>query len=285
MGRRSESAIRIKVLRDSLSQSEFAKIVGVPQPKVSQCEAGDSPSISMFVLLGNYAWRQGRVGDAEWFWKNAGLDFEEMVSVAAAYFEKRNASAETVSVPLMRGVVGQHEKDAEAYVRFSRSVIPHPDVTTFLRVPIQGFVLPLLAPRNVIVIDSFQTDPWELEGSLIAAYAPPGRVDAKLQKEFAKVNTKEEVNYRRSKGMHPFERTGLFVGFLQPSRIGDSLDLSIIGIRAIETNGEVSHHVATWSGYFARRDRSNRGPSLGLRILGRVLSLIKASTSQLGEKS
>jgi hypothetical protein len=262
----------MKKLRSALGQSEFAKEVGIPQSKVSECEAGKPPSVQMFVLLGNYAAKQGLFEDATWFWRRAGLDTEAMLSAASRLLAKKNAPAGIATIPLMANIVGQEKAESAPILNADRSVIPNPEDTYYVRVPTESFVIKALRCGDFVVIDSSETNPWKLEGCLIAAYRSPELKDEQSQIEFVKSNTKEEVDERRTLGIHPFRRFGLFIGFLLPERLGETAHLCVSGL--VSGRVEISEPVAFWSDYYVRRDAADRGPAIGIKVLGRVLSLI-----------
>jgi len=81
MVQRSEASARMKKIRGALNQSAFAEATGIPQSKISECEGGKYPSVQMFVLLANYAEKQGQYDDAMWCWNQAGIDRTAMLSV------------------------------------------------------------------------------------------------------------------------------------------------------------------------------------------------------------
>lgn len=248
--------------------------------KISESESGKSPSILIFNLLGNYAAKQGRYDEAFWFWEQAKLDTDVMLLAANVRLNKRNAPAGIVSVPAMPNIAGQEKPESADVFQLDRSVVPHEAETSYLRVPGGSFVPRMLHPQDIVVIDSFETDPWKLEGSLVAAYRSPELRDEKVQREFEKSSTKEEVSYRRSLGMHPFQRFGMFVGWLQPHRLEDNVHLYLTGIVSPD-GAEVREQVAFWSGYYSRRDPADRGLPLSLKILGRVLSCFPSQTPDL----
>src|SRR6266700_458416 len=282
MGKYSEPALKIKRLRSALSQGEFAQTIGVPRSKVSECERGKPPSVQMFVLLGNEAARQGLYNEAIWFWKRAKLDTEAMLVSASRLLAKRSASTGIVQVPLMPNIAGQEKAETAAILQLDRSVVPHEEETSYLRVPDWSFVPRTLRAQDIIMIDSFETDPWKLEGSLIAAYRSPELRDKKLQREFEKSNTKEEVEERRRLGIHPFQRFGLFVGRLQAKRVENNAHLYLAEMS--RDGVEVQEQVAFWSDYYLRRDTVDR-VHLNVKILGMVLSSFSSNRPERKESA
>jgi len=274
MGKYSEAALKIKRLRSALSQGEFAQAIGVPRSKVSECERGKPPSVQMLVLLGNEAARQGLYNEAIWFWKRAKLDTEAMLMSASRLLAKRSASTGIAQVPLMPNIAGQEKAQIARVLQLDRSVVPHEEETNYLRVTDESFVPRTFHAQDIIVIDSFETDPWKLEGSLIAAYRSSELRDEKLQREFEKSNTKKEVEERRGLGIHPFQRFGLFVGRLQAQRVENNVHLYLTEMS--RDGVEVREQIAFWSDYYLRRDPADRTHP-DLKILGMILSSFPSS--------
>lgn len=278
MSRNSESAVRIKRLRGALSQGEFAKEVGMPQPRVSEYESGKLPSVQMRVLLGTFAAKEGKYADAVWFWKWAGIPTDALLLMASRLATKRAVSSEIVPIPLMPNIAEQEKAETAGVLQLDKSVVPHEEETSYLRIPDRSFVPRMLHVGDLIVIDAFETDPWKLEGSLVAAYRSPELKDEKLQREFEKSNAKEEVNERRSLGIHPYPRLGLFVGWLQTQRVGDGVNLILAGTE--RERAEMQEPVALWPDYYLRRDPADRTPAFSLKIFGRVLSWFPSQTDE-----
>jgi transcriptional regulator with XRE-family HTH domain len=88
----SQAAELIKALRvaKGKTQAQFAAILGVTQPMVSAWEGGsDEPSREMFAKLGNLA----SYPDNLWFWQQAGIDQQAMLSAAEQVLKEGGAPA------------------------------------------------------------------------------------------------------------------------------------------------------------------------------------------------
>jgi len=267
-----------------MRQGDFAEALGVGQPVVSAWEqerGGYEPSPESYAHLGNFASERGFFGEAIWFWQRAGMDPVEMSRALRSKkksVKERSAAVGTVLVEVMPNIVGQEESETAPALGFDESVVPNPDCTRYLRVPTESFVPRMLHVGDLVVIDSSETDPWKLEGSLIAAYRSPELRDERTQREFEKSNTEEEVNERRKLGIHPFQRFGLFVGRLQAQRVENNAHLYLTELS--REGVEVQELVASWTDYYLRRDPADRGGP-DKKILGRVLSLFPSQMNDL----
>jgi transcriptional regulator with XRE-family HTH domain len=86
----SERVKRLRLERH-MSQAEFAKAIQVTQPMVSAWEAGkegETPSLGAYMRLGNLAGYPDNV----WFWQQAGLEENRMLSAAERVLEERGAA-------------------------------------------------------------------------------------------------------------------------------------------------------------------------------------------------
>jgi transcriptional regulator with XRE-family HTH domain len=130
-----ESAKKISELRASRreSQAEFAKVLGVTQPMISAWEGGsDVPSLGAYVRMGNLA----PFPDNVWFWKQAGLDEQAVLSAAEKVIEQRSVplpETEIVRVPWI-GEDGERIEDAGPPFLLPAEIVPHPLSTVCMEI-------------------------------------------------------------------------------------------------------------------------------------------------------
>lgn len=99
MGKSSEAASRIKRLRGSETQAEFARGIGVTQPMVSAWEAGrDTPSAEIWIKLGELA----GYPDCYWFYERAGLDRQKLLAATEKTLKEQIKDADS---PLLEGQI------------------------------------------------------------------------------------------------------------------------------------------------------------------------------------
>lgn len=79
MERNAEVARRVKALRGTQTQAEFASQLGVTQPMISSWEAGrDEPTVENLLAFAELA----GYPDCFWFWERAGLNKQRLLSAA-----------------------------------------------------------------------------------------------------------------------------------------------------------------------------------------------------------
>ena len=118
---------RIKVLREArgMSQVKFADLIGVTPPTISRWEAGEViPPAEGCLRLGNLA----PYPENLWFWQQAGIDPEMMLSTAGQILRERGAEPapdEVVYVPRTSGTV-QEGEEAGRPIPLPAEFVPNP---------------------------------------------------------------------------------------------------------------------------------------------------------------
>jgi transcriptional regulator with XRE-family HTH domain len=123
-----EMATRIKALRGSKKQVEFAESLRVAQATVSSWESGqDTPAPLSCLLLGLLASGSER----DWFFKNVGPDLETMMAAADAILKERSApplEGEIIRVSCVKKTAQGIEDTGALYPVAAKSV-PNPGST------------------------------------------------------------------------------------------------------------------------------------------------------------
>jgi DNA-binding XRE family transcriptional regulator len=171
MGRNSESAIKIRALRDAIGvgQVAFAKTIGVARSLVAACEGGSrTPSTDFLVRLGNLAAENRHYIEAEWFWREAGV---RRMLPAAVHLLKQMES------PISHGAItnvppskfARQERDAGRWLPFPTHLLTTPLAAAYITVA-DDSLRPMFKRDDVLVLDESERDPWTMVGGYIAAY-------------------------------------------------------------------------------------------------------------------
>jgi transcriptional regulator with XRE-family HTH domain len=131
------------------TQLEFAKRLEVTQPMVSAWEGGrDIPSFGAYLRLGNLA----SYPDNIWFWRQAGMDEQAILSAAEKLLRERGAPA--TKGEIVR--VAPHQQTGQARqgadLPLPTQFIPNPGSTTYLRFDAQSAGSGFL-PGDIVVLD------------------------------------------------------------------------------------------------------------------------------------
>jgi DNA-binding XRE family transcriptional regulator len=144
------------------TQAQFAAAVGVTQQSISdwESETGDAvPSAESYVRLGNLA----PYPDCLWFWDQAGMNQDAMLSAATKLLQERGDVPESkmIAVPRFQVATRTTEKNRPHYV--DATLVPNPGsvaywvVDTHVRAPDQ---LPL---NRVVLLDTSANDAADRE--------------------------------------------------------------------------------------------------------------------------
>lgn len=156
MKRFSEIAERVKRLRTALGMTQvvFGELIRADPSRISEWEAGKrKPTGENYMALGNLA----PYPDSLWFWQQAGLDRNAMLSSAGGILEERarpGEDVETVRVPLVRQSAAGLEA-AGPLVSLPAGFIDNTASTICL---ITRQTLDLGQRRTVIVLDNSKTE-------------------------------------------------------------------------------------------------------------------------------
>ncbi|MGD0128067.1 MAG: helix-turn-helix domain-containing protein [Terriglobia bacterium] len=166
MKRDAEVARRIRALRGEQTQAEFAKQLEVTQPMVSSWEAGrDLPSPEMYLRLINTPGLTRSSDDFRFFFEQAGLTEEAILSAAAKIMGGRTgpaAEGEIIQVPRFRQTE-QGRENMERPVPLPAEFIPNPSTAICLSVEKSS---PGVAscPSGLIILDaSVEGSDWREE--------------------------------------------------------------------------------------------------------------------------
>jgi transcriptional regulator with XRE-family HTH domain len=185
----SELRMRLK-----LSQVDFGQRLHSSAMGVSRWESGNQePSAGSYIELGNLAgaplcW---------YFWGRAGLRVEDLTRVIpelgfhrsnsidfrivhAGSGGKKLGTPQLVAIPLLKVAVASHggrgdsstflnDAPVENMIAAPKEWCPNPATTTCLRVRGHSMV-PLIYDGYILVVDSSQTDPSELNGKVVIAW-------------------------------------------------------------------------------------------------------------------
>jgi transcriptional regulator with XRE-family HTH domain len=273
---------KIKALRSAMgmSQKEFAEALGVGQPVVSAWEQGHyKPSAEKYATLGNLA----RFPDSMWFYERTGVDRESLLK-ATDELRAPAARGEVVHIhPIKRLEQG---RGATEPLAFPASMIPSPAATSYLRVT-DGFLRPTFNEGDILIVDESEMDLRRLEGAFIAVYRPEFR-DAAGRRRFEsfkasviKEHGEKELEKAIEAGKNPFERVGLFGGWLRtvlhapegPAEGTRPVYVEFV-IDAPSKQGALVSRVIANSHLTSQGLYSEPRPNLDLLILGRVLAWI-----------
>jgi DNA-binding XRE family transcriptional regulator len=152
-----EAGKKIKALRGSLTQAQFAASLQVAQPMISAWEAGRElpASADLWIKFGNIA----PYPENLWFWGRAGVDPQLMLSTYEKTMIERSApiaEGEIIRVPCFVKMEGKDVGWGDPIV-VPRAFVPHPASTIFRY--IDG---PLASPtvqfRTYLLLDTFFND-------------------------------------------------------------------------------------------------------------------------------
>jgi len=153
MKKHSEVSRRIGKLREARNetQAEFAEILAVTQPMVSAWESGaDTPSLAAYLRLGNKA----SYPDNIWFWRQAGMDEEAVLSASKSLLKERSAPpapGEIIRIPRFRETL-QGRESAGPPIPLPAEFIPNPGSTVCLSVD-KGATAIADSPWGIFILD------------------------------------------------------------------------------------------------------------------------------------
>jgi len=226
MSGRSELSVMVRRLRGDLNQSAFAKVVQIPQARISEYEAGKKrPAPANMLAFALYAKKVGKTEEEKWF-----LRFLPKSTFTYVLNKVRRAlEANEEDMPLLlkdvklgewKHVAPNSEVGADAgghhFLPVSKWIAAGCKDLRYVRAT-DDFVAPF-EKGDVILINESQREPAELLNAHIVAYrenhfSPAKR--AKLENRWAaKHLSPEEASRRRDRHHFPFLRTGIFVGRL-----------------------------------------------------------------------
>lgn len=191
-----EWALQITALRERLqiNQAELARRMQCSAMTISRWERGLlQPSAEHCIQLGN----QGNKNDAWFFWEMAGIQPAKMIEALTGSSRAKRlldgpqleltrtgaqpASSEktpaVVGLPLLKAVVGTHGVPgdkrsslrtipASDVIGVPASWCPNPAFTSLLRVK-GSSMEPLVRNGDIVAVDSYQTERYELYGNLV----------------------------------------------------------------------------------------------------------------------
>lgn len=154
---------RVRDLRKARreTQTEFAKALGVTQPMVSGWESGkgEEPSTGAYLRLGNLA----AYPDNLWFWEQAGIERQAMLSAVEKVVQERLAippSGSFVQVPCVRKSTKGIEPAGRS-VSVPREFVANPASTVCLIVD-EKTATATVPCGDLIVLDTSQNDAKDL---------------------------------------------------------------------------------------------------------------------------
>jgi SOS-response transcriptional repressor LexA len=188
---------RIQQLRKrlSLNQSQFAALLKYSPMAISRWEKGThEPTAEAYVQMGNLADEKG----SSWFWARAGLesaglsrmlpkaildmvDFPEFEFVIAGSGGKRaKTKTKLVAIPVLAVHAGTHGEKGDQILDLAGAEVseiiaapvlwcPNPATTRCLRVR-GSSMSPTIEDGDVVVVDSAQNDPKQLDGKIVVAW-------------------------------------------------------------------------------------------------------------------
>jgi transcriptional regulator with XRE-family HTH domain len=167
---------RIKRLREAQapSQEKFADLVGVSQATVSAWELEDvRPSSESWLRLGNLA----RYPENLWFWQQAGLDPEKMLSVAGQILKEGGAPAkpdEVFRVSRFR-LTPEGREEAGPPLPIAADRVPNPGSAICLVLDEEN-ARPAFSPGDTVALDTTDSDAKSLQSFwkqvILADFAP-----------------------------------------------------------------------------------------------------------------
>jgi transcriptional regulator with XRE-family HTH domain len=173
---------RIKSLRQKLgrSQAEMAELLGMTQPAISgyEAEGGDLvPSAEAYIKLGNIA----PYPDSLWFWQQAGMDRDAMLSIAGKLLKESGQLAEEDRIAVPR-LVGPRKTDREAKpISIDANLVPIPGAVGYWTVESTAYdparhqaagfpnydegggYPPIHVPGTVVILDTSSNDATDLQ--------------------------------------------------------------------------------------------------------------------------
>ena len=155
---------RINTLRLKLgkSQAELAELVGVKQPTVSDWETPgkDVPSSDSYARLGNLA----PYPDCLWFWTQAGMNQDAMLSAAAKLLKERGEVPKTkmIAVPPLRRTARETEEVDSLWYLDARLVPNAASVAYWVVDASDPLPSPWHEPGTVIILDTSANDATDL---------------------------------------------------------------------------------------------------------------------------
>jgi len=147
----------LRLARD-MTQSQLAHLLDVRQTTVSAWELDENlPSSEAWVKLGNFA----PYPDCIWFWQQAGMDEQAMLSAAEKLLKGRRAApGEITCVPRSSGTL-QESEEAGPLVPLPAEFVPNPLSTRCLVVD-EKFSNPIFPVGDVILLDESANSPEDL---------------------------------------------------------------------------------------------------------------------------
>lgn len=158
MGKNLKIGERIESLRRArkMNQTRLAEYLGVSQPAISAWEANErQPSADIFVKLGNLA----PYPDCMWYWKEAGIDQQAMLSGAEKLLKERGAlplEGEIIRIPCVR-MTPQGTKALGTLFPFPGELSANPGSTICLIVD-ENSAGPWLPRGDLLVLDTSQSN-------------------------------------------------------------------------------------------------------------------------------
>ena len=195
---KAEWATSVSELRQrlKLSQADFGQRLHVSAMAVSRWESGNQePTAGSYIELGNLA----GAPICWYFWSRAGLRAEDLTRVIpqlgkrfpqtnridfriahAGSGGRKLGTPQLVAIPLLKVAVASHggrgdsstlldDAPVESMIAAPKEWCPNPATTTCLRVRGNSMV-PLIYDGYILVVDSSQSDPSELNGKVVIAW-------------------------------------------------------------------------------------------------------------------
>ena len=251
--RSAADAERLRAIRKAhgWSQQDLARKIGVKQPLVAAWEKGHGPSPRMYFALSRIVLDYE---SQQWLLKQAGADLQTIEVVADGLLKRRGASPigkEIVRImPISAGDLlyparwaahsvfrahatllmdGIEEPEGPELI-VSREMMPPTTRLRYVTVR-DNFMAPQFRRGDRLVIDYSETDPWNIqEGACVVAYrsaryaAPLAELQRKME-----VENPEEADRRKRSGESPFDRVGLFAGWLRKQIEPDATGVAPLG--------------------------------------------------------
>ena len=154
MRKKSEVSRRVSDLRKARNetQAQFAETLNVTQPMVSAWESGvDVPSLGAYLRLGNKA----TYPDNIWFWRQAGMDEEAVLSASKNLSKERGAPpapGEIIRIPRFRET-RQGRESAGPPIPLPTEFIPNPASTVCLEVDEKSNAIEE-CPKGLVLLDT-----------------------------------------------------------------------------------------------------------------------------------
>ncbi len=236
--RRKEDADRLRQIRQNhgWSQKALAALLGVRQPLVSSWERGYGPSPKMYLKLSKLVLDYE---SQQWLLNKAGADLQTIEGVADGISKRRNRPAlpgEVTRVPPFEKIevspdspiqIASHfnaiwqgiEEANGAELIVSRANLPQTNRLRYLTMR-DDFMSPQFRRGDILIVDASETDPWKLEeGACVLAYRSAEYAVQQKWEEHRKAleasEGTEEMDRRRRAMEYPFQRLGLFAGWLR----------------------------------------------------------------------